>query len=169
MLLISVTEGFHEDEIFDVHKRFAQNVSTNDSLVIIWSRSASRQGKALFSFLFVEKLVRSLVSRVDSLEAKVTSLETSLASLSSVDVEGGLQSYSGAQRNFEAIFSNITNIYDKIKVNRKNINKKCSKKKCERIISNIDKLETSVEFLQDTNITVLEQMVDMIKNSSAVG
>ena len=139
-------------------------------------RSSSRQGKALFSFLFVQNLVRDLVSRVDSLEAKVTSLdakvtslEASLADLSSVDVEGGLQSFSGAQRNFEAIFANITNIYDKVKVNRKNINKKCSKKKCERIINNIDKLETSVDFLTDTNITVLEQMVDMIKNSSAVG
>ena len=133
------------------------------------SRSASRQGKALFSFIFVEKLVKTLMSRVDSLEAKVTSLEASLASLGSVDVEGGLQSFSGAQRNFEAIFANITNIYDKIKVHRKNINKKCSKKKCERIISNIGKLESSVDFLQETNITVLEQMVDMIKNSSAVG
>ena len=133
------------------------------------SRSGSRQGKALFSFIFVEKLVKSLMSRVDSLEAKVTTLEASLASLSSVDVEGGLQSFSGAQRNFEAIFANITNIYDKVKVNRKNINKKCSKKKCERIINNIGKLESSVDFLQETNITVLEQMVDMIKNSSAVG
>ena len=133
------------------------------------SRSTSRQGKALFSFIFVEKLVKSLISRVDSLEAKVTSLEASLAILNSVDVEGGIQSFSGAQRNFEAIFANITNIYDKIKVNRKNINKKCSKKKCERILNNIDKLESSVDFLQDTNITVLEQMVEMIKNSSAVG
>ena len=35
MLLISVTEGFHEDEIFDVHKRFAHNVTTNGSLEII--------------------------------------------------------------------------------------------------------------------------------------
>ena len=77
------------------------------------SRSASRQGKALFSFIFVEKLVKSLMSRVDSLEAKVTFLEASLASLVSVGVEGGLQSFSGAQRNFEAIFANITNIYDK--------------------------------------------------------
>ena len=133
------------------------------------SRSASRQGKALFSFILAEKLVKSLMSRVDSLEAKVTTLEASLASLSSVDVEGGLQSFSGAKRNFEAIFANITNIYDKVKVNRKNINKKCSKKKCERIINNIGKLESSVDFLQETNITVLEQMVDMIKNSSAVG
>ena len=132
-------------------------------------RSASRQGKALFSFLFVEKLVKSLMSRVEALEDKVTSLEASLSVLGSVDVEGGLQSYSGAQRNFEAIFSNITNIYEKIKVNRKNINKKCSKKKCERILNNIDKLESSVDFLKDTNITVLEQMVDMIKNSSTVG
>ena len=136
---------------------------------IALSRSTSRQGKALFSFIFVEKLVKSLISRVDSLEAKVTSLEASLAILNSVDVEGGIQSFSGAQRNFEAIFANITNIYDKVKVNRKNINKKCSKKKCERIINNIDKLESSVDFLQETNITVLEQMVDMIKNSSAVG
>ena len=54
-------------------------------------------------------------------------------------------------------------------MNRKNINKKCSKKKCERIINNIGKPESSVDFLQETNITVLEQMVDMIKNSSAVG
>ena len=140
-----------------------------DAALDIESRSSSRQGKALFSFLYVEKLVNGLISRVDSLEAKVTSLEASLASLGSVDVEGGLQSYSGAQTKFENIFSNITNIYDKIKVNRKNINKKCSKKKCERILSNIDKLETSVDFLQDTNITVLEQMVEMIKNSSTVG
>ena len=117
----------------------------------------------------MEKLVKTLMSRVDSLEAKVTSLEASLAILNSVDVEGGIQSFSGAQRNFEAIFANITNIYDKVKVNRKNINKKCSKKKCERILNNIDKLESSVDFLQETNITVLEQMVEMIKNSSAVG
>ena len=73
------------------------------------------------------------------------------------------------QKKFEAIFSNLTNVYSKIKVNRQNINKKCSKKKCERILNNIDKLETSVDFLQDTNITVLEQMVEMIKNSTTVG
>ena len=163
-----MTEAFNEDEFLEVHNRF-----NNDCFLKIvlnnLSRSSSRQGKALFSFLFVEKLVRSLVSRVDSLENKVTSLEASLTNLRSVDVEDGLQSFSGAQRNFEAIFTNITNIYDKLKVNRININKKCSKKKCERIINNIDKLETSVDLLTDTNITVLEKMEDMIKNSSAVG
>ena len=35
------------------------------------------------------------------------------------------------------------------------------------MLTKIDKLETSLDFLQDTNVTILEQMVDMLKNSSA--
>ena len=80
------------------------------------SGGSSRQGRALFSFLFFEKLVNSLVSRViermltknsilivhfcqvEELESKVAQLE-SQSSLS-VDVEGGIQSYSAAQVSY---------------------------------------------------------------------
>ena len=73
------------------------------------------------------------------------------------------------QAQFSQVFSNITNIYEKIKVNRQNIKKKCSKKRCDSLKTNIVKLKASVSFLQDTNITILETMVEMIKNSSTTG
>ena len=67
------------------------------------------------------------------------------------------------------VFSNITNLYSKVKVNRQSINKKCSKKKCDRILTKTAKLETSIDFLENTNITVLEEMVEIIKDSSTAG
>ena len=73
------------------------------------------------------------------------------------------------QVKFESIFSNITDIYRHLRNNRESIRKKCSKKKCERLLDNITKLKTSLNFIKNTNITILEQMVDNLKNSTTAG
>ena len=67
------------------------------------------------------------------------------------------------------MFSNISDIYRHLRNNRDSIRKKCSKKKCERLADNVTKLKTSVNFIQDTNITVLEEMVDLLKNTTTAG
>ena len=67
------------------------------------------------------------------------------------------------------MFSNISDIYRHLRNNRDSIRKKCSKKKCDRLVDNVTKLKTSVNVIQDTNITALEQMVDLLKNSTTAG
>ena len=67
------------------------------------------------------------------------------------------------------IFSNISDIYRHLRNNRESIRKKCSKKKCERLVDNVNNLKTSVNFIKDANITILEEMVDLLKNSSTAG
>ena len=68
-----------------------------------------------------------------------------------------------------SVFSNISDIYRHLRNNRESIRKKCSKKKCDRLVDNVTKLKTSVKFIQDTNITVLEQMVALLKNTTTAG
>jgi len=147
----------------------------NSSDDIIPHRSNTREGRGLFTLFYIEKTIKSFVTRIEELEqsaqsqaSKIEQLEQKLSKLDNIDTAGGLQSYDGAQAQFDQLFARVFANDEKIKVNRQKINTKCSKKKCDRILNNLDKLETSVDFLQDTNITILEQMVDMIKNSSAI-
>ena len=112
--------------------------------MIISSRVSSRQDKALFSFLFVEKLTRDLMDRMDSLEEAVRR----------------------DHRNMENMLSNISDIYDKIENNKKSINEKCSKNKLNRVYKTVEKLESSIELIEDTNIIALEHLVKMIKGSA---
>ena len=63
-------------------------------------------------------------------------------------------------------FSNITDVYEKIRANRRDIDKKCPRTKCEKILNKVKKVKASVEFIKTMNLTVLEQMVEMLKNSS---
>ena len=65
-----------------------------------------------------------------------------------------------------AVFSNLTDLYIKVQKNRADIDKKCPRTKCDKILKKVKKVKASVEFLQNTNITVLETLVDMLKNSS---
>ena len=74
-----------------------------------------------------------------------------------------------SQIKFKNIFSNISDIYRHLRNNRESIRKKCSKKKCERLVDNVNNLKTSVNFIKDANITILEEMVDLLKNSSTAG
>ena len=63
-------------------------------------------------------------------------------------------------------FSNITDVYEKVRANRRDIDKKCPRTKCEKILNKVKKVKASVEFIKTMNLTVLEQMVEMLKNSS---
>ena len=84
--------------------------------------------------------------------------------LSSFSMETSTKNYEEAHR---AIFSNITDTYIKIQKNRADIDKKCPRSKCDKILKKVKKVKSSVEFIQKTNITVLETLVDMLKNSSS--
>ena len=79
-------------------------------------------------------------------------------------MEASTKSYEDTHR---AIFRNITDTYMKIQQNRADIDKKCPRSKCDKILKKVKKVKTSVEFIQKTNITVLETLVDMLKDSSS--
>ena len=53
-----------------------------------------------------------------------------------------------------------------MRANRRDIDKKCPRTKCEKILNKVKKVKASVEFIQTMNLTMLEQMVEMLKNSS---
>ena len=124
-------------EAFCMNRKLKQDV-------IISFRVSSRQDKALFSFLFVEKLTRDLMDRMDSLEEAVRR----------------------DHRKMENMLSNISDIYDKIENNKKILNEKCSKNKLNRVYKTVEKLESSIELIEDTNIIALEHLVKMIKGSA---
>ena len=69
-------------------------------------------------------------------------------------------------KNVENILANISDIYDKIENNRKSINEKCSKNKLNRVFKTVEKLQSSIELIEDTNIIALEHLVKMIKGSA---
>ena len=64
-------------------------------------------------------------------------------------------------------FSNITDVYEKVRANRRDIDKKCPRTKCDEILNKVKKVKASVEFIQTTNITELENLVVMLQNSPA--
>ena len=102
------------------------------------------------------------------LSTSIASLTTSLGSIPSPGVSGGYETFDDAKTNFTEVYENITNIYEKIQHNRDNIKTKCTKVKCDKILNKVKKVKMSVDFLQNTNITVLEQMVEMLKNTTLV-
>ena len=66
------------------------------------------------------------------------------------------------------MFSNITNLYTKVQANRKNAQSKCSRERCDMILNKVKKVKKTVDFLQNINITVLEEMLNSLKNTTTV-
>ena len=84
-----------------------------------------------------------------------------------------------------AIFRNISDVYTKVastdsvtncnwlelfcqvRQNRKDIDKKCPKVKCEKMLKKVKKVKTSVDFIQQTNLTELENLVTVLQDSPA--
>ena len=64
--------------------------------------------------------------------------------------------------NLTTATTNITNIYSKIKALREANTLKCSKKKCENIVSKVKKTDTYVKFLADVNLTTLDMVLHNI-------
>ena len=67
-------------------------------------RSNTREGRGLFTLFYIEKTIKSFVTRIEELEqssqaqaSKIEQLEQKLSKLDNIDTAGGLQSYDGAQ------------------------------------------------------------------------
>ena len=111
--------------------------------------SGSREPKLLFSSGFAQSQIGDIIQRLDS-------VEYGLGGVPRGGVAGGYETFNDAKTNFTKVFSNITNIYEKIQINRKTVQTKCSRQRCDMILGKVKKVKTQVEFLQNTNKTLLE-------------
>ena len=66
--------------------------------------------------------------------------------------------------NYTTTATDITNIYSKIKALREANTLKCSKKKCDNIITKMKKTVAYVNFLANVNLTTLDMVVHNISN-----
>ena len=123
--------------------------------------ASDRGGRLLFNTGFVQKQIGDISTRLDSMETRSRSLPQG-------GVAGGYETFNDAKANFTRIYSNITNIYEKIQMNRKTVQGKCSRQRCDMILGKVKKVKTQVEFLQNTNITVLEELLKALQNTSMV-
>ena len=105
--------------------------------------SGSREPKLLLSTGVVQ-------SQIDD------SVEYGVGGVPRGGVAGGYETFNDAKTNFTKIFSNITNIHEKIRINSKTVRTKCSRLRCDMILGKVKKVKTQVEFLQNTNTTLLE-------------
>ena len=88
-------------------------------------------------------------------------------SLPQPGVTGGYETYDHASAHFTWVYSNITNIYEKVQVNRKTIGGKCSRTRCDKTLSKVKKVKADLEMLKAaTNMTMLEEVVAIVQNSS---
>ena len=86
-------------------------------------RSNTREGRGLFTLFYIEKTIKSFVTRIEELEqsaqsqaSKIEQLEQKLSKLDNIDTAGGLQSYDGAQVSYykldrinsDSIYKNLT-------------------------------------------------------------
>ena len=67
------------------------------------------------------------------------------------------------------LLRNVTSVNGMIQVrqNRKDIDKKCPKTKCEKMLKKVKKVKTSVDFISTTNLTELENLVVLLQDSPA--
>lgn len=128
-------------------------------------RPTSRNSKSLFGS-DNSREISELRDRLDRLEAEFQrrfqmSSEES-AGLRMMDE--GAKMMEEVRVNFTTTFSNITNIYSKIKVLRAANALKCSKKKCDNIRTKVKKINQDVKFLADLNITSLNIVLHNISS-----
>ena len=116
----------------------------------------------------ISSSITSLTDTVNSLSSSFASFLSSMQSVPAAGVSGGYETFDDAKTNFTEVFENITNIYEKIQHNRARIATKCTKDKCDKILTKVKKVKASVDFLQNTNVTILETMVEMLKNTTMV-
>ena len=124
-----------------IGEKICSNNISEKSIFHFRSVRSRRDEKALLSFLFIEK---PLLKRIDSLEEIVNK----------------------DHRKAESLVSSISDIYEKIERNKKTLNEKCSKNKLNRVLKTIEKLETSIARIEDTNVIALEHLVKMIRGSA---
>ena len=64
--------------------------------------------------------------------------------------------------NFTTAFSNITNLYSKVKALRAANKLKCSVKKCDNIRTKVKKVNNELSFLKNVNVTALNETITTI-------
>ena len=69
-------------------------------------------------------------------------------------------------RNVENLLANMADVHKRLENNKKSINEKCSKNKLNRVFKTVEKLQSSIELIEDTNIIALEHLVKLIKGSA---
>ena len=128
------------------------------------TRESHREPKLLFSTGFVQSQIGDLKNRLSNLEIKTSNS----SEFPEGGVPGGYETFNDAKANFTHVWSNVTNLYEKVQANRKNGQSKCSRERCDMILNKVKKVKKQVEFLQNINITVLEEMLNALKNTSMV-
>ena len=142
----------------------AQGFSVEDEEL---SGSNSRQPKLIFGSGVSQLEITELRSRLDMLEERMAGGgEAGRVARVKGGVPGGYETFEDAKTNFTAVFSNITNIYEKVKVLRAANKLKCSVKKCDNIRTKVKKVQTEMEFLKNLNITELTQSLTQFANLS---
>ena len=128
------------------------------------SSSNSRQPRLIFGNGVSQLEITELRSRLDMLEKRMGGgREARLEG----GVPGGYETFEDAKTNFTVVFSNITNIYEKVKVLRAANKLKCSVKKCDNIRTKVKKVQTEMEFLKNLNITELTVALTKFANLTA--
>ena len=138
--------------------------------------SNSRQPKLIFGNVVSQREISELRERLDKLEegmvgggggGELSDIRERVARLEG-GVPGGYETFEDAKANFTAVFSNITNIYEKVKVLRAANKLKCSVKKCDNIRTKVKKVQTEVEFLKNLNLTEITAALTQFSNMTAV-
>ena len=129
-----------------------------------------RQSKLLFTTGPDLAEVRQLRERLERLEegvlnsGRTTELQDIRERVTRLEggVPGGYETFEDAKKNFTMVWSNITNIYSKVKVLRAADKLKCSVKKCDNIRTKLKKVQKEVEFLKNLNMTQVEMAITQI-------
>jgi len=122
------------------------------------SGSSYRNGKLLFGNGANLDAIQELRARLDKLEAEVKSG----SSYQSDDSFMQPRFLEQTRVNITTAFSNITNLYTKVKALRAANALKCSKKKCENIRTKVKKVNKELEFLKNINVTQLQETIATI-------
>ena len=76
-------------------------------------------------------------------------------------VTGGDETYDHASAHFTWVYSNITNIYEKVQVNRKTIGGKCSRSRCDKTLTKVKKVKAELELLNSTTTSAVQEVADI--------
>ena len=76
-------------------------------------------------------------------------------------VTGGYETYDHASSHFTWVYSNITNIYEKVQVNRKTIGGKCSRSRCDKTLVKVKKVKAELELLNSTTTSAIQEVADI--------
>jgi chromosome segregation ATPase len=82
---------------------------------------------------------------------------------------GGYETFDHAKSHHAWLYSNITNIYEKVKVLRGAIAGKCARSRCERTLGKVKKIKVELETVKmATNLTLLGEVIQLLQDSTTL-